>query len=326
MNAPKTTRGVQESDVWAAADALLAQGLRPTIERVRLHIGRGSPNTVSPMLESWFGTLGERLGIAEQKRSICEQIPAPVLELSTKIWQQSIKEASQLLEAQLQARADAITQAQSELDAAMVQFEQRAQAFEQQKKTLDEALQLARKQNDEQSKRLDEAHQLLRERDAMLDALRQEMTAKHQQQEEMQKQHAVALQGAAEERQRLAEQFAGNERRMLGELDRARQEQAQMKKQMLETERRQESRYEELHARYVESEEALVAARSELLTSKNHMEIANERIEYLKTLLQTRSNSGSGDNNVPEAKSARTRPLRSVARTVSGARIVRKLK
>ena len=42
INTPKTTsRGVQEADVWAAADALIAQGLRPTIERVRQHIGRG---------------------------------------------------------------------------------------------------------------------------------------------------------------------------------------------------------------------------------------------------------------------------------------------
>ena len=45
------SRGIQEADVFAAADALLAEGQRPTIERVRLKIGRGSPNTVSPMLE-----------------------------------------------------------------------------------------------------------------------------------------------------------------------------------------------------------------------------------------------------------------------------------
>ena len=55
------SRGIQEADVFEAADALLAEGKRPTIERVRLKIGRGSPNTVSPMLERWFETLGERL-------------------------------------------------------------------------------------------------------------------------------------------------------------------------------------------------------------------------------------------------------------------------
>ena len=44
-------RGIQEAQVWEAADALLQDGLRPTIERVRQRIGKGSPNTVSPMLE-----------------------------------------------------------------------------------------------------------------------------------------------------------------------------------------------------------------------------------------------------------------------------------
>jgi len=54
-------RGVQEAQVWEAADTLLQEGLRPTIERVRQKIGSGSPNTVSPMLERWFATLGKRL-------------------------------------------------------------------------------------------------------------------------------------------------------------------------------------------------------------------------------------------------------------------------
>ena len=54
-------RGIQEAQVWEAADVLLHEGLRPTIERVRQKIGSGSPNTVSPMLERWFATLGKRL-------------------------------------------------------------------------------------------------------------------------------------------------------------------------------------------------------------------------------------------------------------------------
>lgn len=48
----RVTRGVQIDEVWAAADAVLAQGSRPTIERIRVHLGRGSPNTVAPMLDA----------------------------------------------------------------------------------------------------------------------------------------------------------------------------------------------------------------------------------------------------------------------------------
>jgi hypothetical protein len=41
------TRGITKDDVWVAADAVLVQGQRPTIERVRQQLGRGSPNTVN---------------------------------------------------------------------------------------------------------------------------------------------------------------------------------------------------------------------------------------------------------------------------------------
>ena len=53
--------GINETDVWQAADALLLEGARPTIERVRMKIGRGSPNTVTPYLETWFRSLGARI-------------------------------------------------------------------------------------------------------------------------------------------------------------------------------------------------------------------------------------------------------------------------
>ncbi|MBW0171062.1 MAG: DNA-binding protein [Hydrogenophaga sp.] len=49
MKSTRVPRGVQVDEVWSAADAVLAQGERPTIERVRAHLGRGSPNTVAPM-------------------------------------------------------------------------------------------------------------------------------------------------------------------------------------------------------------------------------------------------------------------------------------
>lgn len=54
-------RGITESDVFKACDALLLEGARPTIERVRQTLGRGSPNTISPMLETWFKHLGARI-------------------------------------------------------------------------------------------------------------------------------------------------------------------------------------------------------------------------------------------------------------------------
>ena len=54
-------RGITELDVHRAADALVAKGERPTVERVRAHLGTGSPNTVTRLLETWWQSLGSRL-------------------------------------------------------------------------------------------------------------------------------------------------------------------------------------------------------------------------------------------------------------------------
>ncbi len=53
--------GIRETDVWEAADALLLEGARPTVERIRQKVGRGSPNTVGPYLDTWFKGLGARI-------------------------------------------------------------------------------------------------------------------------------------------------------------------------------------------------------------------------------------------------------------------------
>lgn len=83
--------GVQQQDVFAAADALIQEGLRPTIERVRQKLGRGSPNTVSPYLDSWFQTLGPRL--AGTSRPPESSTPGQIATLATKFWEAALTEA-----------------------------------------------------------------------------------------------------------------------------------------------------------------------------------------------------------------------------------------
>jgi hypothetical protein len=61
---------VPENDVFAAADAVLARGERPTVERVRLELGRGSPARVGGLLDQWWSRLAERLN-GETQGWIC---------------------------------------------------------------------------------------------------------------------------------------------------------------------------------------------------------------------------------------------------------------
>ncbi|WP_442777157.1 DNA-binding protein [Sphaerotilus montanus] len=79
-------KGITDLDVWHAADALLLDGQRPTIERVRQHIGRGSPNTVSPHLDTWFSRLGARIADPQAFRAPAPDTPEPVQALAAQLW------------------------------------------------------------------------------------------------------------------------------------------------------------------------------------------------------------------------------------------------
>src|SRR4051812_232315 len=84
--------GIQSKDVWAACDALLLAGERPTIERVRRQLGRGSPNTVSPLLDDWYRHLGGRLK-DPGAFGVPPDVPEPVMQAARHVWEVAQAEA-----------------------------------------------------------------------------------------------------------------------------------------------------------------------------------------------------------------------------------------
>lgn len=126
------SRGITEQDVWNAADALLVEGARPTIERVRQKIGRGSPNTVSPHLDAWFSRLGARIADPQAFRAPEPAAPEPVRALAEQLWQTAQALAHQAVEARAldaEARARAAEDARDAARSAQSLAEQRAQAL-----------------------------------------------------------------------------------------------------------------------------------------------------------------------------------------------------
>jgi len=69
-------RGIGSTDVDRAADALLRAGTRPTVERVGAALGRGSPNTINPLLYAWWKRLAGRLDAGP---AALHRLPEPVL-------------------------------------------------------------------------------------------------------------------------------------------------------------------------------------------------------------------------------------------------------
>jgi hypothetical protein len=296
MNTPKTTpRGVQEADVWAAADALIAQGLRPTIERVRQHIGRGSPNTVSPMLENWFATLGRRLGVAgEQNPAAASSVPDPVQRMAQELWNTAQEEALHAATSALVEREAALKAAEAEQAAQKEQLAQREATMQAQKEAMNQALQLAQAQAQDLSRRLDEMQLQLQDRDGRMEELREALAQASRQKESLQQKHSEEIQAAALERQRLAEQYAGNERHMLNEVDRARQELTNAKKSAQEQERKAESRHQELQTRLDRSEQEILNLHTQLQAAQNAAALAQERAADIKGLLEAQQRLAVG--------------------------------
>jgi hypothetical protein len=82
-------RGITQSDVSHAADSLLRAGERPTIEKIRAQLGRGSPNTINPMLDAWWKTLAARL---DSGPAALHRLPETVAHVAEALWMQALDE------------------------------------------------------------------------------------------------------------------------------------------------------------------------------------------------------------------------------------------
>jgi hypothetical protein len=113
-------RGVKREDVWAAADAVLLAGEKPTIERVRQHLGSGSPNTVGPLLEQWFKHLGRRIQDPGAFAAPAG-VPDPVLQAARHFWETALAHTRGDFEERLrQGLADAVANVEAEKERAEI--------------------------------------------------------------------------------------------------------------------------------------------------------------------------------------------------------------
>jgi hypothetical protein len=83
------SRGINARDVELAADALLREGHRPTIEKIREKIGRGSPNTINPLLDAWWKRLASRLDAGP---AAFHRLPESVAHVAEALWMQALDE------------------------------------------------------------------------------------------------------------------------------------------------------------------------------------------------------------------------------------------
>lgn len=210
--------GITETDVWTAADALLLEGARPTIERVRHKIGRGSPNTVSPHLETWFRALGARIK-DPGAFAAAPAIPDPVTQAATHFWEAALAQARAEQADAYRQRWEELAQDGERLAGQAEQLQQREAHLLDRERDLQESLRLATAQLAATEDRLQAAEQLLRQRDEQikqgrlqLEDARGAVQALLTEAEKMRGLHAEALDA-------VQARHTAHERRWLNELD-----------------------------------------------------------------------------------------------------------
>lgn len=221
----KSSRGVQQADVWAAADALIAAGDRPTIERVRQKIGSGSPNTVSPMLDAWYRTLPGRLGVAAPvEGSAGYRLPPEVADAARQLWELACRDAGELARQANDAQRTALDRREDALTAAEAEFERREQAFASTKASLEESVLRGNDTITGLQRQLDAAQQRQAAVERQVEQLREALAASQGRQEALRAEHTAALAQRDVTMAETQQRHDAAERRALLEIDRAREE------------------------------------------------------------------------------------------------------
>ncbi len=160
-------RGITQSDVSHAADALLRSGERPTIEKIRAKLGKGSPNTINPMLDAWWKTLSARL---DSGPAALHRLPESIAHIAEALWMQALEEGKRraLLEQRDSARV-------AELD--KQRLELRSHVLSLREGELDSRLRDRERTIDELNSRLRELTAALRKEQASRDQLARQMAA-----------------------------------------------------------------------------------------------------------------------------------------------------
>ncbi|MDD0810015.1 DNA-binding protein [Curvibacter sp. RS43] len=217
-------KGIQQSDVEHAADQLLAAGERPTIEKVRMQLGRGSPNTIAPLLDLWFSGLGRRVRGLAGAEGWGDQLPASLLATAEALWRHAQTEAGQVAGQELNAAKEALAQLEQRVnERAQALVQQEALLLERQS-SLERSLQAAQLQIGTLEQGLAVANQDSQAKAQRINTLEASLRLNQERRDEDAARHQQALQQLTEDRRRADERYDSASVRSALEIDRLRQE------------------------------------------------------------------------------------------------------
>jgi hypothetical protein len=278
-------RGITQSDVDRAADALLAQGERPTVDRVRQFLGTGSPNTVTRLLDVWWKALGSRLSASAAKVALPEA-PAAVAALASQLWEQALVAARAQAEAALDEERTSLAAARIEADALVAAARQAAEASETRATEAAAALLTAHQRLEDRQRLVDQQAQQLadlgQQRDQALARLDESAVVTN----ELRGRIDILLREADAARDVQATHLRAVEDRAHAEVDRARLEAREHQKSLQTAEKAHSARVRELEAELsrtrgaaTETTRELAAERARRETLEHQLAQVNRRLD-----------------------------------------------
>jgi len=274
-------RGITESDVHTAADELVASGERPTVERIRGHLGTGSPNTVTRWLETWWKNLGTRL---QPERPDLKDAPAALAEIAGQWWALALQHAREA------ALVD-LAEARRELSAEREEHRRQQEELEKQAseiRSLSEAADLSEKLA---TARATELQRLVEQLHTQIGELKQQLKSSHQRVELLEAardsldarvQEVQEL--ARSERESLGQYVRSAEDRALRDVDQARQEVRLLQAQLAATVKKHTGVEADLRHAVERAQAAASSATAEADNQRGRSAALEEQLARLQSL------------------------------------------
>jgi len=285
-------RGITETDVWQAADALLLAGDRPTIERIRQQIGRGSPNTVSPYLDTWFRGLGARIK-DPQAFSAPAALPDPIHQAAAHFWAVALATAQTEIGTELASERNGLAEGRAQLEAKRLEFAVEADKQLARQEGLDAAMRATAAQLRAANDRIAPLEQQLAECAVEATELQAQSIAVAKDRDALRMQLESERTGHEAARVQVEERAAAHEQRWSLEVDRSREATKQVQAQLAKNEKVHTERLATWNATRdrIEADLAMMTMRS--TRQQIDVDQAKEALSAAERNLQTLSNAAA---------------------------------
>jgi chromosome segregation ATPase len=276
-------RGINESDVHTAADQLVANGERPTVERIRAHLGTGSPNTVTRWLDTWWKNLSFRL---QPKRPDLKDAPAVLAELAGQWWALALEHASESI-------LEELTDARQTLAAEYDELRGQQQTFAEEASEL-QAKAIASAQSERLAlTQVAELRQLVEQLQAQLAESARQHASTDQRLEQAESARRV-VEARSQELQELARSERGSlmehassvEDRAAREIDQARQQAKDLQSKLASAEKLHAATEQSLRKALNAAQDAMLAAVKEADRQRARTEVLEEQLTRIPTVIE----------------------------------------